>query len=172
MVSSGVSIEVLESKVSDVSGITRGMALGRGGLRSRARTLALLLAVFVAFALGGAVPSAAFADDLPLILSNDNIGMSGSEIEASQAADVASTAATKAPMVLESPPSVGDTPGATATGSEFVSADGGESPADCTAVHSAAGITSFEHCVETSIRGGVGFDDSSRVCRALFPEHS
>jgi hypothetical protein len=35
---------------------------------------------------------------------------------------------------------------------------------------SGTAVGSFGQCIETSIRGGVGYDESARVCQALFPE--
>lgn len=141
----------------------------------RSRTGISLLAAVATLAL---FSSLAGADELPLVLSNDSIGLSGAEIEAAQAPPVptpapvapSATPATEAPMVLESPPSVGDTATADPVPSEFVSVEGPVTPIDCGAAAEVAGVASFEHCVEVSIRGGAGFDESSRVCRALFPE--
>lgn len=100
----------------------------------------------MAFALAGS----ASGDDLPLVLSNDNVGMSGSEIEASQG---------------------GSTPEAATPEAADVSHEEPAHHAECThAVHT--GVTSYEHCVETSIRGGAAFEASSQVCRVLFPEKS
>jgi hypothetical protein len=49
--------------------------------------------------------------------------------------------------------------------SEFVSND----PVACVSAKS-AGASTFVQCVETSVRGGNSLNESSRVCRALFPE--
>ena len=44
-------------------------------------------------------------------------------------------------------------------------------PQDCPLADvAAASSIGFESCVEASIRGGNSLDESSRVCRAVFPE--
>lgn len=112
-------------------------------------------------------------DDLPIVLSNQNIGMSGAEIEASQAS---------------TPPTPTPTPTPT---SEFVSAEGPVPPSKSKASDSTPenapvaskvsppvvashpdSISDYSDCVEKAIRGGADYTASTGVCRALFPASS
>ena len=135
-------------------------------------TLVVLLSLLLL-----SLATVATADELPLVLTNESVGMTGAEIEASQAAPPVPEPATET-LTLKSVPEASSN---NATGSEFVSNEDPDAeevavaahepaPAAECAVAGASEITSFGHCVETSIRGGVGFDESARVCRALFPE--
>ena len=114
-------------------------------------------------------PHPSLGDDLPIVLSNQNIGMSGAEIEASQA---------------PAPPAPSPT-------SEFVSAEGpvpaskpktsdstpGNAPVAPVAPKAAPPVVSshsdpvsdYSDCVEKAIRGGADYSASTGVCRALFP---
>jgi hypothetical protein len=126
----------------------------------RASGSSLLLGLFVI--------GVASADDLPIVLSSQHIGMSGEQLQAMQApapAPVAMAAAkpsSEAPLKLTLP-----SPNEPLVASEFVSADPGVCPSTA-----GAALASFDQCVETSVRAGVGLRDSSRVCRALFPAES
>jgi len=141
--------------------VSIGTARGASRDRSVAVLGALLLALATTTGLAARAPAAA-AEDLPLVLSSEHIGMSAEEIEAAHA-----PVAEEAPVVLRAP---GAAP-SSATGSEFVSNESGTVPGRAPEGASAAGsVSSFGQCVERAIRGGVGFDASDRVCRALFPE--
>jgi hypothetical protein len=142
------------------------------------RALCAVLATSFSLLLGlGASLSArpAAADEPPLVLSSEHIGMSGDEIRAEQA-----PVAEEPPVVLRANGSAGAEAPVTNTGSEFVSAEGAVPvPAPVPVVEDAAcepgdvaggAISSFGHCIEASIRGGVGFEESAHVCRALFPD--
>jgi len=128
----------------------------------------LLRATGSSLLLGLVFAGVASADDLPIVLSSRHIGMSGEQIEAMQApapapvAVAAVTPSSEAPLKLTLP-----APSEPLVPSEFVSRD----PVVCPPTAGAA-LASFDQCVETSIRAGVGLQDSSRVCRALFPAES
>lgn len=113
------------------------------------------------------IAGVASADDLPIVLSSKHIGMSGEQIEAMQApppapvAVAAVTPSAEAPLELKLPPNE------PLVASEFVSADSVVCP-----TAPGAALASFDQCVETSVRAGIGLKDSSRVCRALFPAES
>jgi len=132
---------------------------------SRSSRLAVLgVRVLAAGLVAGAhlwVASAA-ADEPPLVLSSEHLDMSADEIASAQG-----VVADEAPIVLRGPEPTVEQATPTVVESEFVSADG----ATTDAAPSAGGaITTFGQCVEGAIRGGVGFEDSTRVCRALFPD--
>jgi len=116
--------------------------------------------------------SSAFAEDAPLLLSNEHVDMTASEIEAVQPAPVQAAAAAAAPPAGD-PGSIGRA--APNWGSEFVSNEGGEANASGDASLAiplpapGSAIAGFGQCMEVSIRGGVGYDPASTVCRALFP---
>lgn len=139
--------------------VSIGTARGLSRDRSVAALGALLLALATTSGLA-APPPAAAAEDLPLVLSSEHLGMSAEEIEAAHA-----PVAEEAPVVLRGP----EAAPSSATGSEFVSNESGAAPARAPA-GGAGSVSSFGQCVERAIRGGVGFDASDRVCRALFPE--
>ena len=104
----------------------------------------------------------AWADELPIVLSNENIGMSGAEVEASQPS---------APAPETSPPT--PTPqkaDASDSSSEFVSAEPSEAPK--TSNPASPAVTSYPVCVERAIRGGADYDASVQVCQILFPDAS
>ena len=104
----------------------------------------------------------AWADELPIVLSNENIGMSGAEVEASQPSAPAppTSSPTPAPQKAEAKDS----------NSEFVSAE----PSDPPKASNPASppVTSYPVCVERAIRGGADYDASVQVCRILFPDSS
>ncbi|MDG2050986.1 MAG: hypothetical protein P8M78_12560 [Myxococcota bacterium] len=104
----------------------------------------------------------AWADELPIVLSNQNVGMSGSEIEASQPSTGAAEAPAPKPAVKK--------PESDDSTSEFVSAEpsGVTKPAN----PAPSGVTTYPDCVEKAIRGGADYDASAKVCRILFPESS
>ena len=109
----------------------------------------------------------AFADDPPLVLSNEQIGMTRAEIDATQPDRNHETPSAATDRSAPNP----NAATAPAWGSEFVSNEG-SLPAGC--ADSALGtpgaaIGSFDQCIEVSIRGGVGYEESARVCHALFP---
>jgi hypothetical protein len=139
--------------------VSIGTARGASRDRSVAVLGALLLALATTAGLAVRAPAAA-AEDLPLVLSSEHLGMSAEQIEAAHAPVVE-----EAPVVLRGPQAAPSS----ATGSEFVSNESGAVRAGAPA-SSAGSVSSFGECVERAIRGGVGFDASDRVCRALFPE--
>ena len=104
----------------------------------------------------------AWADELPIVLSNENIGMSGAEVEASQS----SAPATQMPPPTSAPQKAeaGD------SNSEFVSAEPPDAPKASNPASPA--VTSYPVCVERAIRGGADYDASVQVCRILFPDSS
>lgn len=139
---------------------------------------AFVLALVFAFA------SIASAEEPPLQLSAKHLDMSASQLEATGAAGAGAVVeASEAPLLLTAPSAVvtsapsavvSTAPSAATAAtsepvwdSEFVSS-AGEAPA-ATCGEAAAGVSGFAQCVEKSIRGGAGFDESSRVCGALFP---
>jgi len=129
----------------------------RPSLRSGAFSPVFLLALACTLGATFAVSGVAAADEPPLVLSGEHLGMSADEIAATQSG----------------PEPTAEDAKAEGTGSEFVSVEPGEAT-DCAAATTAqAGmaVTGFGQCVEASIRGGVGFEASARVCRALFPEN-
>jgi hypothetical protein len=140
--------------------VSIGTARGASRDRSVALLGALLLALATTIGLAARAPAAA-AEDLPLVLSSEHLGMSAEEIEAAHA-----PVAEEAPVVLRGPQAASSS----ATGSEFVSNESGAARASAPATSAAGSVSSFGECVERAIRGGVGFDASDRVCRALFPE--
>lgn len=139
----------------------------------RAQSAVLAASFPLLLGLGASLPARpAAADEPPLVLSSEHIGMSADEIRAEQA-----PVAEEPPVVLRATGSSSADAPVTNTGSEFVSAEGGApvpapfpEDASCESGGVAAGaISSFGACIEASIRGGVGFEESAHVCRALFP---
>ena len=131
--------------------------------RSRLRAMLSLWLFVVALlmAAGGA-----WADELPIVLSNQNIGMSGSEIEASQPSvdPPAPPPSNPAPQKAETSESTSQPT------SEFVSADPSDEPKSSNPGPSE--VTTYPVCVERAIRGGADYDASAQVCRILFPDSS
>jgi hypothetical protein len=131
---------------------------------------------------------ASLATDLPLVLTNDNVGMSADEIQEIQGPDdfkdldaegpEAFTDGTQDDGILKlTQDDIDGSPQAEGTvdeTSEFTSA---EEPAPevavvaaaCPAEIETAGVATFEQCVEAAIRAGNGYSESAGVCRALFP---
>jgi hypothetical protein len=136
------------------------------------------------------------AEDAPVLtLSNEHLGMTAEEIEASQASPVIETAAVEP----QSPDELQAHADALAVAAEqakqraieaaahaetlrlaVVQAERAEvagvalATAGAGVVSAAAGDepegTSYESCVEASVRRGVDYAESDRVCRAAFPE--
>jgi hypothetical protein len=120
----------------------------------------------------------ALADDAPLVLSGNDIGLTGEELDARTAAEKVVEApepvapAPDEPLQLtldEEPKPVAEKK---EEPSEWASEDEAAAERECAAAArpTAAEVTNFEYCVESAIRGGNGYDESSRVCRSLFPE--
>jgi hypothetical protein len=109
-------------------------------------------------ALAGGVALADGPDDGDvLVLSTKHIGMTSEEIAASKRAEEPAFGRADAPVESEWRSDHSE-PGAEACPPAPVSASGA--------------VASYEHCVESSIRAGNGYGESSRVCRALFPEQT
>jgi hypothetical protein len=116
-----------------------------------------------------AATSRARADDPPLMLSNEHIGMTSVQIQSTQSIDAHDAPFAPAGLdPIDTHPSDASFP---AWGSEFVS---NENPGPVGCMYSPGGspgraIGSFGQCIEASIRGGVSYDAASPVCRTLFP---
>jgi hypothetical protein len=172
-----------------------------GGAARSSHDVLSFLAVRAAVAFGATAllllgAGASFATDLPLVLTNDSIGMSAMQIDEVQGPDDFKDLDAEGPDAFEAEPEDGgilkltqeDIDGSSPqqaeagaeAASEFVSAEetvaeAAEVEAEtaetdiCPADQATAGVASFEQCVEAAIRGGNGFDESSSVCRSLFP---
>ena len=148
----------------------------------------MLLVVAIATSIGAGT---AFAgpDDAPLELSSKHIGMTGAEVSAdhvavqyseataqvgqlSSAADAAEAhAASKAQSLADIEAQLAAAEAAEAGLAEApVDSEWRTDPSECPPASDAVdGIASYEGCIEESIRGGNGYEESSRICRTLFP---
>jgi hypothetical protein len=151
--------------------------------------------------------AASAADEAPLVLTSEHIGMTGDEIaeQASAASATETASAASAPSAVpagEAAASVEDLRSA-ADAAQALSASAAQTLAEAEAAVAAAeaaeaaeasradaepesewrsepgddaaaneaksGVSSHESCIESSIRGGASYAESSRVCGALFP---
>ncbi|MBW2382484.1 MAG: hypothetical protein JRG92_02560 [Deltaproteobacteria bacterium] len=170
-----------------------GMIAARGPCAILSTAIASVTLALFFFGFGAVGTS--LATDLPLVLTNDSIGMSAEEIDEVQGPDDFKDLDADGPDAF--PAEEGDDgilkltqddidwasqPQAEASAeqmSEFTSVEGpvaGESaPVDEPALaepvpaEDTVGIASYAQCVEAAIRGGQGFHESSGVCRVLFP---
>jgi hypothetical protein len=118
-----------------------------------------IAAVFIAAGLlfAGAVS----ADDSPLVLSDEHVGMTAEGIAAEEAA----VEAEKIELARAADPDEENE----WVDSSQVSEDAAATVCPEVVVDDGGGM-GFEACVEAAIRGGNGFAQSSSVCRAVFPE--
>jgi len=122
-----------------------------------------LLAAFFVVA-GLLFAGTAAADEGPLVLSNENLGMTAEGI----AAEAAALEAEKIELArVANPPEENEWIDASPVRQEAAAT---ECPAVVAEVAAGAAGVGFETCVEAAIRGGNGFAASSSVCRAVFPD--
>lgn len=156
----------------------------------------LTLSILVAIA---TCAGTAFAteDDAPLVLSSRHIGMSSEQIAAdskavqhseanARAVELSSQADHAEARALSAAEELAEIEAAlaaaqlgagamgieqAAVASEWQSEPAESTMSECPAVSGTeGGISGFEGCLETSIRGGNGYEESSRICRSLFPD--
>ena len=111
-------------------------------------------------------PQSSLGDELPIVLSNQNIGMSGAEIEASQ------TPAPPAPSpTSEFVSAEGPVPASKPKTSDSTPGNAPVAPKASPPVVSSRPdpVSDYSDCVEKAIRGGADYSASTGVCRALFP---
>ena len=118
--------------------------------------IGLGLAVCMAVVILGIASTSASADDGILVLSSRHLGMTSEEIAENERTGGVETAAPEAAAESE-------------WRSDHVEASGEVCPPMVAAERA---VRSFEGCVESAIRAGNGYGESSRVCRALFPERT
>ncbi len=136
--------------------------------RHSSRSMIAILAMTVALA---TLPGFALADSHEgLVLGTEDLGKSREELgsrsiaqEAQPADEVAEPGEGKAPKAdVTQRPRRGP-------GKRKSKAEGKGCPRCRKGKGPKAGARGYEQCVETSIRGGNAYDESARVCRALFP---
>jgi len=121
-----------------------------------------LLAAFFVVA-GLLFAGAASGDEAPLVLSNENLGMTAEGI----AAEAAALEAEKIELArVANPPEENEWVDASPVSQEAAAAECPDVVAEV------AGGIGFETCVEAAIRGGNAFAESSSVCRAVFPDQA
>jgi hypothetical protein len=139
---------------------------------SRHSSCAVLLGVFLLVSGVLAFAGAAAAEDAPLVLTDKHVGMTAGDIVAEEAAEEAERV--ELARAAETEP-VNEWNDASLDGEEAVEDEAVEEEAlveepSSTTDAALAAPMGFGGCVEASIRGGNSFDESSRVCRAVFPE--
>jgi hypothetical protein len=136
-------------------------------------TGAALLGLWVGSNAHADVWDSAAEADAPIVLSSEHLGMTGDEVQA------ATTPIEPAAETPELEPEAGmesewltndDIAGADeAPALSEEAEEAGESDACPTVAASPDAVADFQRCIEVSIRGGNGYEESSRVCAAVFP---